>query len=127
MLVIFVNSVQVRVLGPEEWRKMVAKMPQLSDEPVEPVSENTAFEELYRKIEVYPKPVVNVVGNGVWDWLRKHFILVGDWYKTNTDPCSSSTAEAGGTCPRAKPSLVKLRKRLRCARSPRKLAWKGCN
>lgn len=76
MLVIYVNSVQVRVLGPEEWRKMVAKLPQRSDEPVEHVSENTAFEELYRKIEVYPKPVVNVVGKGAWDWLRKHFILV---------------------------------------------------
>ena len=44
MQVIFVNSVQVKVLHPEEWDKMVTKYPQIPDKPLERVDENTSFQ-----------------------------------------------------------------------------------
>lgn len=76
MQVIFVNSVQVRVLHSEEWDKMVTKYPQKQDEPLERIDDDTSFEDLYRKIELYPKPAVNLVGEEVWNWLTEHFTLV---------------------------------------------------
>ena len=76
MQVIFVNSVQVKVLHPREWDKIVTEYPQMQDEPHEQVGENTSFEELYRKIELYPKPALNLLGSSAWSWLTAHFTLV---------------------------------------------------
>lgn len=76
MQVIFVNSVQVRVMKPEEWEEHLIRYPHARDEMVEDIGRETDFESLYRTWERAAKPHVNVIGERSWELIQQETQLV---------------------------------------------------